>query len=60
MKKFNKKVEGFLHILIGLAFMSIMVTIESDWNASYLMFLGINTLIIIGGILLLKKYGRCE
>ena len=57
MKKFNKKFEGFLYRLIGIAIMLIAITIEGEWNCSYLVFLGINTLIIIVSLLLIKKYG---
>lgn len=57
MKKFNKKFEGFLYRLIGISIMLVAITIEGEWNCGYLVFLGINTLIIIGSLLLIKKYG---
>lgn len=57
MKKFNKNIEGVLYKLIGIAIMLIAITIESEWNGGYLVFLGINASIIIGSLLLIKKYG---
>lgn len=58
--KFKKGVQEVIGTISGVAFMLLVTTIESDWNKEYLIFAGVNLLILISGVLLLHKFGRSE
>lgn len=58
--KFKKEVQGIIGTITTIAFMLLATTIESDWTKEYLIFAGINLVILVGGVILLHKYGRFE
>jgi len=58
--KFKKEVQGIIGTITTIAFMLLATTIESDWSKEYLIFAGINLVILVSGIILLHKYGRFE
>ena len=58
--KFKKEVQGIIGTITTIAFMLLATTIESDWTKEYLIFAGVNLVILVGGVILLHKYGRFE
>jgi heme/copper-type cytochrome/quinol oxidase subunit 4 len=58
--KFKKEVQGIIGTITTIAFMLLATTIESDWTKEYLIFAGINLVILVSGVILLHKYGRFE
>ena len=58
--KLKNGIQRVIEIITGIAIILIMTTLESDITKSYLIFFGINLLIIINNVLILKKYGKYE
>lgn len=58
--KFKKEVQGIIGTITTIAFLLLATTIESDWSKEYLIFAGINLVILVSGVILLHKYGRFE
>lgn len=58
--KFKKEVQGIILVLTTTAFILLAITIESEWTKEYLIFAGINLLVLVVGGILLNKYGRFE
>ena len=58
--KFKKEVQGIIGTITTIAFLLLATTIESDWSKEYLIFAGINLVILVSGVILLHKYGRIE
>jgi len=58
--KLKKEVQGIIGTITTIAFMLLATTIESDWTKEYLIFAGINLVILVSGVILLHKYGRFE
>lgn len=58
--KFKKEVQGIIGTITTITFMLLATTIESDWTKEYLIFAGINLVILVSGVILLHKYGRFE
>lgn len=58
--KLKNGIQRVIETITGIAIILIMTTLESDITKSYLIFFGINLLIIINNILILKKYGKYE
>lgn len=58
--KFKKEVQGIIGTITTIAFLLLATTIESDWSKEYLIFAGINLIILVSGVILLHKYGRFE
>lgn len=60
MMKLKKEVQRVAEFITAGAGVLLAITIESEWTKEYLLFAAINTALLIGGTLLLKKYGRYE
>ena len=58
--KFKKEVQGIIGTITTIAFLLLATSIESDWSKEYLIFAGINLVILVSGVILLHKYGRFE
>lgn len=58
--KFKKEVQGIIGTITTISFILLATTIESDWSKEYLIFAGINIVILTVGAILLHKYGRFE
>lgn len=60
MMKLKKEVQRVAEFITTGAGILLAITIESEWTKGYLLFAAINTALLLGGALLLKKYGRYE
>lgn len=58
--KFKKGIQRVMEFILGMAIILIVTSLDSDITKQYLMFVGINLLIITINAVLLKKYGKYE
>lgn len=60
MKKviLKKWLDNLLKGVASVSSMLIAITIDSDFTLGYFLFLGIDITILVGSVLILKKYGR--
>lgn len=58
--KLRKNVQLFLEIVAVISFILLATTIESEWCFEYLLFLFINSSILVGTSFILSKFGRWE
>lgn len=54
----RKGIEQLLITITTICIMLIMTTIESNWTKEYLLFLVINSGIVIINVAILKNYGK--
>lgn len=59
MKKihFKKGVQRLIELLVCMAVVMILTTLDSTWSLTYLKFVGFNLIIIIVGAYLLGTFG---
>ena len=53
--KFKKEVQGIIGTITTISFLLLATTIESDWTKEYLIFAGVNLVILIVGAILLRR-----
>ena len=58
--KLRKNIQRVLEVILVIALVMLLTTLESEWTLEYLVFVVTNLAIVCATGLTLKKYGRWE